>query len=304
MRSRAGQLTGGVSRSRSPGRAGQADAIRPENLIWIFGAGRSGSTWLATMMGDLKSHSVWQEPCIGYLLGEVYSQPYEHLRQNPNFILGADTDLWRSPLRSFLLEAATLRFPEVARAQDRQTLVIKEQNGSMGAPLLMQALPESRLVLLVRDPRDIMASALDAVRPQSWGRKLLGEEIRTDLEWWLDGYLRTISKATEAYDSHGANKVVVRYEDLVADTLSAMRRLYRELAIPVGEDNLAKVVDKHGWNRIPASAKGEGKFHRRGGSGGWRVDLSPDQIELIEQKAASVFEDFYPEAETRATAAG
>ncbi len=29
----------------------EASGINPENIVWIFGSGRSGSTWLSSMMG-------------------------------------------------------------------------------------------------------------------------------------------------------------------------------------------------------------------------------------------------------------
>src|SRR5918992_2424139 len=46
--------------------------VKPENMIWIFGAIRSGSTWLRSMMGDLGRHRVWEEPGVGRLFGEFY----------------------------------------------------------------------------------------------------------------------------------------------------------------------------------------------------------------------------------------
>src|SRR4051812_17436449 len=53
---------------------GEADGITPENVVWIFGAGRTGSTWLSQMMGELEGYTVWFEPWVGALF-----DPY-HLR--------------------------------------------------------------------------------------------------------------------------------------------------------------------------------------------------------------------------------
>jgi hypothetical protein len=53
---------------------GEVGGIRPENIVWIFGAGRTGSTWLSQMMGELEGHEVWFEPWVGALF-----DPY-HLR--------------------------------------------------------------------------------------------------------------------------------------------------------------------------------------------------------------------------------
>ena len=45
---------------------------------------------------------------------------------------------------------------------------MKEPDGAVGAQLMMEALPESRMVLLVRDPRDVASSALDATKEGGW----------------------------------------------------------------------------------------------------------------------------------------
>ena len=63
------------------------------------------------------------------------------------------------------LDGANARFPEIT---EREYLITKEPGGSVGAVLLAEALPESRMVLLVRDPRDYTASWLDARKEGGW----------------------------------------------------------------------------------------------------------------------------------------
>jgi len=41
--------------------------LRADHLVWIFGTGRSGSTWLASMMGDMAGGRLWNEPLVGKL---------------------------------------------------------------------------------------------------------------------------------------------------------------------------------------------------------------------------------------------
>jgi hypothetical protein len=55
---------------RTPGEAlapASRGGVNPGNVVWIFGAGRSGSTWLASMMGELEGQHVWFEPWVGAL---------------------------------------------------------------------------------------------------------------------------------------------------------------------------------------------------------------------------------------------
>src|SRR5215208_6882560 len=47
------------------GGGASAGGVRPENLIWLFGVARTGSSWLGAMMGDLEGHAMWNEPYVG-----------------------------------------------------------------------------------------------------------------------------------------------------------------------------------------------------------------------------------------------
>jgi hypothetical protein len=55
--------------------SGQEDyGVKPENVVWIFGSGRTGSTWLAFMMRELPNCARWNEPNVGHLFGHLYYQ--------------------------------------------------------------------------------------------------------------------------------------------------------------------------------------------------------------------------------------
>ena len=113
-----------------------------------------------------------------------------------------------------------MRYPNL---REDDYLIIKEPNGSVGASLMMEALPESRMIFLMRDPRDVVASRLDAVK----------------------------------------------------------------------KAQLEAAVSKHSWERIPQSDKGLGKFYRRAQPGGWREDLTPQQISIIEEITAPILSNYY-----------
>jgi hypothetical protein len=283
--------------------APRAGGLNPENVVWIFCSNRSGSTWLSSMMGEVEGHEVWNEPLVGKLFGDLYYVGAAGHQKVKHYILGDyHKGSWLDSIQSFVLSEATARFPEVA---GRGYLIIKEPNGSIGAPLLAEAMPASRVIFLVRDPRDVAASGLDAARKGSWQY-----ENAADRGWkrealadnqpdvWVrrraQNYVRHAGKARDAYEAHKGPKVLIRYEELREDALGTMERLYSTLGIQVREEELARAVEKHAWENIPEKVKGQGKFYRRAKPGGWREDLTPAQVEIVEQVSAPLLKEFYP----------
>jgi hypothetical protein len=111
--------------------------VRPENMIWMFGSGRTGSSWLSTMMGDLEGHARWNEPYVGELFGSAYYiRAGERMRGRKDYALGDDyREAWIHSIRNFVLEGANARFSGLG---ENGYLAIKEPNGSIGAPLLAE----------------------------------------------------------------------------------------------------------------------------------------------------------------------
>jgi hypothetical protein len=252
-------------------------------------------------VGEVDGHSVWFEPQVGDLFGGFYYRARSRQQASKNFVLGdRQRKTWMKSIRSFVLDGANGRFPN-AGAQGY--VVIKEPQGSTGAPLMMEALPESRQIFLVRDPRDVVASTLDAHKEGAWAYGRAQETAKQDVlaNESPDEFVRKratthyerLERAWQAYEEHRGSKSLVRYEDLQADTLGTMKRIYSDLGMPVDEDSLAGALQKHSWESVPEEKKGEGKFYRKGTPGGWRDDLTPEQVAIVEEIAAPLIREFY-----------
>ena len=277
----------------------QATGVNPENVIWIFCTARSGSTWMRSMLDDLLDGEVWEEPKVGRLFGEFYARAKPTQLGRTNYVLGEPTrEAWTAALRDFVLRTAWASHPSVT---PERYLIVKEPGGAIGAPLLMAALPESRMVLLVRDPRDFAASVLDATMKGGWMQEGMDEWARRDLDSDKDvqrylralsrQYMRQMGNGKKAFDEHGGPKIMIKYDDLRTDTLRTMRDLCSALELPVTEQRLAQVVDKHSFENIPQRERGEGKFYRKATSGGWKDDLTPEQAKIVEDITAPLINE-------------
>ena len=203
--------------------------------------------------------------------------------------------LWLDGIRSMTLQGVAAR-----HGSSTGYVAINEPHGTVGAPLLSEALPESRLVLLVRDPRDVVASQFDAQREGGWSISRRNRDPRDTADTRPDffpttakEYLWNLEHASEAFKHHEGPKAIVRYEDLRADTHAELRRLRDELSLDVDDGGLAAVVEAHQWSSVPEEKKGPGQFHRKASPGSWKDDLSADQIRIVEQTCAPVLSAFY-----------
>ena len=221
--------------------------VRAEQLIWMFGHSRTGSTWLSWMMAELENQERWHEPYVGMLFGFFMYQRLRNnkrLLDNPTFILGEPyREVWLRSIKNFVLEGATARYPDL---REDQYLVVKEPNGSIGSPLLMEATPESRMIFLIRDPRDVIASRLDAFREGSWTERnrdySTANKLSKGTRRLANDYVKIVSKVQEAYEAHQGKKTLVRYEDLRHDTVNTMKAMYAALDIEADEAQLEAAV--------------------------------------------------------------
>ena len=289
-----------VSADRLAAETTGGGGLRAEQLIWMFGSPRTGSTWLSWMMAELEGQKRWHEPYVGLLFGSfVYERLGENtkLLNSPAFIMGEPhRRVWLDSIRHFVIKGAEARYPNLG-ADDH--LVIKEPNGSVGAPLLLEATPESRLIFLIRDPRDVVASRLDAFKKDSWSAQERDldstEQLKTFTKQLAEDYFRVVSRVQRAYETHPGEKTLVRYEDLRADTVGTLKRMYDGLKIAVDANALEAAAAKHAWEQVPEDNKGPGKFYRKATPGGWREDLTKEQAEAVESVTGPLLQQLYPE---------
>lgn len=298
-------------RVRAAATSPETGALRAENVVWILGSPRTGSTWLGRMMGHLDGVKTWHEPFFGVMLSFRDNIANSGYAEKKTFLFGEpNKPIWLEHMKRMVLAVGEARFGSPGR------LVVKEPNGSVGSGLILEAFPESGVVLLVRDPRDVVASLMDLAKPGAWYGYDRFEMSTADADFdpqtgsfsfarvvaeddrvghLARGVMASFKAAREAFDAHEGRKALVRYEDLRSDPLGTMKSLCSALEIPAGDEELARSIDAASWEKVPAEKKGQGKHHRKATPGGWREDLTPEQARVVEEANAPLLAEFYPE---------
>jgi len=176
-----------------------------------------------------------------------------------------------------------------ASVQGSRPRYVAEKSGaeflaSVGAELF----PNSRILFLVRDLRDVAASVLAFNRKR--GHDEFGRErVDGDLDFF-DGLRRSANSMFESWCEQADRSLLVRYEDLVRDPVEAMARVYEHLALSTETPSRTamsalgrwdEAVIEHATSRGPVESVGR-----------WQREFSEQMKERAEMELGPLLEGF------------
>jgi hypothetical protein len=213
----------------------------------------------------------------------------EHRRGDGDYFFDASHEAaWRPELRRLLLARFDAQSLEARRRNGTATILIKEPAGSQAAELLLSLLPESRLLFLLRDGRDVLDSELDAVADGGWltaqfgGSGLEPDERLRFLAGQAHRWVARTRAVQRAYERHDpALRLKVRYEDLVADTEAGVTEILGWMGAEIRPDAIRAHVERLSFNALPTERRGTGKFARAATPGLWRANLGKEEQALL-----------------------
>lgn len=263
-----------------------AGGFPEDRVVWVFGHPRSGTTWLGQLLTDGLSLKMWNEPYLGQFLAfsNTLRENEPTRYEDPTFWMSdPQEENWRASLNAFFLDVIARQGGPAAGFAG---LVIKEPNGTVVAPLIMKAMPEAKAIFMLRDPRDVIASLIDARKPGSWMDERLTQEF--DRDKIVKQSVRRFERIAEVLGDLEATTAgrfyEMRYERLRRDPFAEMRHLAHILGLPCDEEVLRRSIERHDYERIPAERKGPGRFVRTARVGGWPEELEPAEQGLIHRR--------------------
>jgi hypothetical protein len=263
------------------------------NMVWIFGSRRSGTSWLANQL--LSFHTLYiHEPNLTSHLapeGDFGFGQVERLIDYTKRLVWTDyffSDNYKATWQYYLRKLILYRI--YAKSQDfTQKVIIKEPSSGEGASDLISAcMPLSKVMILLRDGRDIIDSLLDARQKGGWladnpGSIIDGERARLIfIEYQAKLWIKQIKLLIKTHEIHSKDySLVLKYEDLRSDTLGTLRGIYDFLEIEISNEVLKTLVSKYSYENIPEKWKGNGKFIRSASPGKWKVTFTEKEKDLM-----------------------
>jgi len=277
-------------------------------IVWLASYPKSGNTWVRLLIGGLsladgepfelnatlqRDGNANMRAVIDHLslveTGLLTHDEIEALRPDVH------ADMARNPTAiDELRDGAGRRFPiRFVKTHDAYTL------NRAGRPLLGGADAASSALVIVRDPRDIaasLASHLGESVDAAIARMSNDREV-TNLN--PDGRLHRVPQRLMGWSSHVASWLdqgdlpirLVRYEDLQRDPAAALQSVLRAVGLSATKDDVARSAALCAFDRLQAQEREGGfdeapssgaRFFRKGEAGGWRNELTAEQVRRIE----------------------
>jgi len=253
--------------------------------IFVGGAGRSGTTLLRVILDSHPRIACGPELKVGpkiaelwYELQTAYSPSLGELGLTAADVNAAFARLVQRLLRPYLQQQAKPRIAE------------KTPNNVFYLQHLHHLFPDSPLIHVIRDGRDVVASLLT----MDWADPATGERLpyTTDAglaaRYWADAV--TAGRLTAQHPTAGPCYQEVRYEDLVARPEATLRTLFEF----VGEPWDPGVLAFHRRRRNLAGESSAGQvtqpLHDRA-IGRWRRDLGARDLGAVLDVAGELLEE-------------
>ncbi|WP_040666480.1 sulfotransferase family protein [Nitrolancea hollandica] len=261
-----------------------------ENIVFVVGSPRSGTTWLQRLLASHPRVRTGQESDVFRYISPQIRTWRNHLESKRSGRGGIGLpcyfkeDEFMCLVHRYMLD---LLQPMLDELEPGQIFLEKTPSHSLHLTEIAAMLPQSRIVHILRDPRDVAASLIAASR--TWGNRWAPGTARRAAHMWMQ-HVRPAREAARWLPQE--RFLEIRYEDLRHSSVETLWAVSRFLGLEwdAGQidqavaENDAENMRKGGGTKIPVGGefqsisgplvKDPAGFVRRAQPGGWKDDLS------------------------------
>lgn len=252
-------------------------------IFFIVGTSRSGTTWLRNLLNADERILVGEE---SYFFDDVYPpllSAYTKRRRPTGIQMYVD--------RQELHDAVASLFRALAGARAKRkpsAIIFGEKTPAHVRRIgeIKEVFPTSRIVHVVRDPRDVAASMLDAA--SSWARND-SMTLERAVSLWRAGTEAGLAAALR----YPGDVLRVRYEDLHGAPVPTVTQVFQFLGIGIDQVKSQQLFENcrfelYTGGRKAGAPGGKGRFYRLGVVGGWRETFGQEEVALVEKVAGDL----------------
>lgn len=273
------------------------DKYNGKGLVFIVGSPRSGTTWLQRLLASHPKIFTGQESGIfDSYIGPQIRAWHRDLDTTTSGRGGVGVgcyhtgDEFFAHLHDYMM---TLMEPMVGNLKEGELFIEKTPSHALFLKEIMEMLPESRVIHIIRDPRDVVASLIAASK--SWGSFWAPNDVVRAASMWLN-HVRAVRRSSEVIPE--GQFMELYYEELLKEPFSGLKPVLSFVDVEWSDDGIREAIEDNKASKArltggtEISVKGEfakeGKgivepegFVRTAKSGGWREELSlKDKVRL------------------------
>jgi len=256
-----------------------SDALPPSPRwvnVFIIGAARSGSTWLQALLGAHPRIATTVELSVFHRFVGPWVEAWqfeENVLAASGVPQGLRYVMSEAEFRAFLSSFVHTCYQRVFERRPGATHVLDKQPGySPHVRLIDEMLPGARFIHLVRDGRDVAVSMRNAGPSMAFGPVTAGSAARL--------WAKAVRDARVAR-GFGDRYLEIKYEELLADTLSVLARIFDHCGVAASPEQIQAIVENYSFERMKSrratadpQVLAHPRHYQRGGTGRWRQELS------------------------------
>lgn len=250
----------------------------------ILGAGRSGTTYLHSVLARHSSVSITNEAKLVDVLAAANLFTRIPAHQVYEGQIGVVNPEYIESFPPIFIRHVRAAMEEFHRSlhPDRQITHWGDKTLTVRWPeSLVAVFPDMKLIVQVRDARDAVCSARSwNARPEVREHSVVADSmtIESMAQNWADVYERLAPYLGSAH--------VVHYEDLMTTPHQVMRGVLDFLDLKVEEGCVEELEKRHDFKSHGTTS------HPSASMGRWKDDLAPDELELVEKLCGKMMKRF------------
>ena len=265
------------------------EEYKGDNVVFIVGCPRSGTTWLQQLLASHpKARTGTESFLFSWFIGPQLRRWHKRMNQNVSVPLGLGGYFRQEEfIRNLKRYLHVLMRPMVGNLQRGEFFIEKTPNHALYIEEIMELLPNCKVVHILRDARDTVASLLAASKAKTlhWWHSDSAKECA---KLWVET-VKAVKTASEKVPS--GQLYELKYRDLKASTEVELTKLCKFLSLDWDKESMLDAIHRNHPAMAAKSATGipvggeyqatfgqsiahEHGFIRKGKVGSWKEELS------------------------------